>query len=43
MMQKGAAITEAALACGFQSTSYFAETFRKHYGMTPREFRRMQS
>lgn len=43
MMQEGATITEAALSCGFQSTSYFAETFRKHYGMTPREFRAMQA
>lgn len=39
MMQEGATITDAALACGFQSTSFFSETFRKHYGMTPREFR----
>ncbi|MBQ8555827.1 MAG: helix-turn-helix transcriptional regulator [Clostridia bacterium] len=43
MMQAGATITDAALNCGFQSTSYFAETFRKHYGMPPREFRGMQS
>lgn len=42
MMQEGASITEAALSSGFQSTSYFAETFRRHYGMTPREFRRLQ-
>lgn len=39
MMQEGATITDAALACGFQSTSYFSEAFHKHYGMTPREFR----
>lgn len=38
MMQAGATITDAALNCGFQSTSYFSETFRKHYGMTPRAF-----
>lgn len=38
MLQAGATITDAAMNCGFQSTSYFSETFRKYYGMTPRAF-----
>ncbi|WP_163892931.1 helix-turn-helix domain-containing protein, partial [Proteus mirabilis] len=26
--------------CGFQSQASFAKTFKKHYGMTPGEWRR---
>jgi len=32
-------ITEAAMACGFQSSQYFATVFRKKTGQTPREYR----
>lgn len=31
-------VTEAARACGFTDPSYFARFFKKHVGMTPREF-----
>lgn len=33
-------IIEIALECGFQSASYFAETFRKINGISPKEYRR---
>lgn len=32
-------ITEIAYACGFETPSYYAETFKKYKGCTPREFR----
>lgn len=32
-------ITEIAFACGFTSSQYFATTFRKLHGCSPREFR----
>lgn len=31
-------ITEIALHCGFGSSSYFAEVFRKHIGQSPKQF-----
>jgi AraC family transcriptional regulator, melibiose operon regulatory protein len=33
-------ISEIALACGFQSSSYFAYVFRKEKGTTPQEYRK---
>jgi AraC-like DNA-binding protein len=33
-------ITETALAVGFSGGSYFTETFRKHYNLTPTEYRK---
>lgn len=33
-------VSEIALACGFQSASYFAHVFHKHLGETPQDFRR---
>lgn len=32
-------ITEIAFACGFSGASYFAEAFRKCFGITPKEYR----
>lgn len=32
-------ITNVALACGFQSSQYFATTFREYVGRTPSEYR----
>lgn len=34
----GATLTEIALACGFASSSEFSRSFKKHYGVSPREF-----
>lgn len=33
-------ITEIALKCGFNSSSYFAEVFRRHIGQSPKQFQR---
>lgn len=35
-------VTEIALACGFQSPSYYTETFRHYKGCTPSAYRRQQ-
>lgn len=35
-------MTEVALACGFSSPSYYAESFRIHYGCTPTEYKKKQ-
>lgn len=32
-------ISDIAYKCGFSSSQYFATTFRKHYGLTPQEWR----
>lgn len=32
-------VTEVGYAVGFSSASYFTETFRRHCGCTPREYR----
>lgn len=32
-------ITEIAISSGFSGLSYFAETFRKHFGLSPSEYR----
>jgi AraC family L-rhamnose operon regulatory protein RhaS len=36
-------ITDAAFACGFQSSQYFATVFRQRLGCSPREWRRQIS
>ncbi len=35
----GQSVTEIAYACGFNSPSYFTESFRREHGCTPRRFR----
>jgi len=40
MLRRGSMITEAALSNGFHGASYFAEVFRRVYGMTPKEYQR---
>lgn len=40
LMRDGADVTGAAFACGFQGVSYFSETFRKVYGITPSGYMR---
>lgn len=34
-------ITQIAHACGFKATSHFSKCFRDHFGIPPREFRRL--
>lgn len=38
----GLSVTEVALSVGFFSASYFAETFRKEYGLSPTQWRSAQ-
>ena len=38
MLASGAKITEAAIACGFESLSNFDRVFRKETGISPREY-----
>ena len=35
-------ITEIAQMAGFSVSSYFAETFKRLYGVSPREFRQQK-
>ena len=34
-------ITEIAFRCGFSDSNYFKDAFKKKYGVTPREYRKM--
>ncbi|MCR5824951.1 MAG: AraC family transcriptional regulator [Oscillospiraceae bacterium] len=34
-------VTEIALRCGFSGSNYFKDAFKKKYGVTPRDYRRM--
>ena len=36
-------LTELALACGFANGQYFATTFRRHTGLSPREWRQRRA
>ena len=40
LIREDVPITEAALACGFQSFSQFNRVFQKHIGMTPSQYRK---
>ncbi len=35
-------ITQIALGCGFSDSNYFKDVFKKHFGLTPRDYRRKQ-
>ncbi len=35
-------VTEIALRCGFSDSNYFKDAFKKHYGLTPRAYRRAE-
>ena len=39
LLRQGSSVTDAALSCGFNGTSYFAEVFHRVYGRTPREYK----
>lgn len=39
LLCQGATVTEAALASGFNSASYFTELFRRYYGVVPSAYR----
>jgi len=38
-LQPGRSITDIGLAAGFSTPSHFTQTFRRHFGLTPRQFR----
>jgi AraC-like DNA-binding protein len=40
LRQSNMAIVEIAMACGFQSSSYFTQVFKKEIGLTPKEYRK---
>ena len=40
LIEKGTAITEAALDVGFGDLSYFSRTFKREMGVSPHTFRR---
>ncbi len=41
--ERGASITDVALACGFQSSQYFATVFKRAMQVTPQEWRRRKA
>ena len=43
LKKKNISISEVAYATGFTNLSYFSNTFRECYGMTPKEFREQNS
>jgi AraC-like DNA-binding protein len=36
-------ITEISYACGFHSSAYFSDIFKKALGMSPRAYRKLKS
>ena len=39
LIQTGKSITEVALDLGFNDSNYFTRLFKKHVGLSPREYR----
>ena len=37
----GSTVADAASLCGFDNFSYFAKTFKKHFGMSPKEYKNL--
>jgi AraC-like DNA-binding protein len=42
-IREGQSVTQAAYAAGFNSLSFFSRTFRKHFGIAPREYRALKA
>ncbi len=42
-IREGQSVTEAAYSVGFNSVSFFSRSFRKHFGVSPREYRDRRS
>jgi AraC-like DNA-binding protein len=38
LLRDGAAVTDAALANGFENLSHFSRTFRRRFGVSPRRY-----
>ena len=43
MLMRGASVTEACYACGFNDCSHFIQYFKREMGITPAKLRNMQS
>lgn len=43
LRQPGKSVSETALSCGFDSSSYFSRMFRRFYGVSPREYRKSEA
>lgn len=39
LVHTDAGIADIAYACGFSGSSYYCETFKKYYGLTPKQYR----
>jgi AraC-like DNA-binding protein len=39
ILAEGVGVSDASLACGYESSSAFIAAFRKQFGVTPRRFR----
>jgi AraC-like DNA-binding protein/mannose-6-phosphate isomerase-like protein (cupin superfamily) len=39
LKESSGAVGDIAMACGFNNFSYFIRTFKKHYGVSPRQYR----
>ena len=39
LIHSDAGISDIAYACGFSGSSYYCETFKKYYGLTPKQYR----
>ena len=39
----GMSVTDTAYACGFNDTSYFINIFKKHMGITPKQYQKQKS
>ena len=42
LLNEGKSIAEIARECGFDDYNYFSRAFRRRYGMSPREYRKMR-
>ena len=40
LLENNSSVTEIAYDVGFSSPSYYCDTFRKHYGLTPKEYQK---
>jgi AraC family transcriptional regulator, L-rhamnose operon regulatory protein RhaS len=41
LMHKNITITEAAVSCGFDDSNYFTRCFKKYYGITPGQYKKL--
>ena len=39
LLRNGDGVAEVAAACGFADSGYFTRCFKRHYGLTPSDYR----